>query len=53
MNKEDKEIIMMFVIIFIVAIIPILYSEHNKSKLQIEKQKTEQIRLQLELKKNN
>ena len=53
MNKEDVTIVMMFVIIFIVATIPIIYFEHNKYKLEIEKQKTEQIRLQIELKKNN
>ena len=52
MNKEDITIVMMFVIIFIVATIPIIYFEHNKYKLQIEKQKTEQLKLQLEMKKN-
>ena len=53
MDKEDIRIVMMFAIIFIIVMIPTLYSEHNKSKLQIEKQKTEQLRLQLDLKKNN
>lgn len=51
MDKENKTIIMMFIIIFIIGTVPIFYFEYNNSKLQIEKQKTEQLKLQLELNK--
>lgn len=52
--KSDDKVIAIFISVMLIGAFAILmYLNYNNSKLQIEKQKTEQLKLQLEMKKNN
>lgn len=51
MKSDDKLITILISIMLIGSFIMLMYLDNNK--LQLEKQKTEQLKLQLEMKRNN